>query len=274
MALACLTVVILARGMPMFCARPDWKEALISIPLRDDAWIISKIDDVPFVGLEEMPTRVFAVDSFADGFGATDSVIVSVPYSEAGDDHLRLIASGPRVISLTLDGTRITDAGLSHLRGMAHLRTLSLAATEISDAGAQMLKDVPSLRHLDLRRTRLTNSSLAPLVALRQLELLNLSGTLVDGAGLTCLSKLPNLKALILDDLPLNDGDVAALGTITSLRDVQLHGTQITAAGLAHMASLLSLDACYVDSGRLSRHDLDALRREYECECRGAGIKN
>ncbi len=274
MALACLTVIILARAVHTFHARPDWKEALISIPLRDDAWVISKIDDVPFVRLEGMPTRVFAVDSLADGFGATDSAIVSLAYSEAGDEHLKLIARGPRVISLTLDGTRITDAGLSHLRGMAHLKTLSLAATEISDTGAQVLGDVPTLRRLDLRQTQLTNVSLLSLVALRQLEILDLSGTLVDGTGLTRLSKLPNLQALVLDDLPLDDGDVAALGTITSLREVHLHGTHITAAGLAQLASLLSLDACHVDSGRLSRRDLDDLRRQYESRNARAEIAN
>ena len=117
-------------------ARPDWKEALISIPLRDDAWVISKIDDVPFVRLEGMPTRVFAVDSLADGFAATDS----------GDHFTRLFGSRrrtPETHCLWPAGD-LPDArrdknhrrGTSQTCGMAHLKTLSLAATEISDTGA------------------------------------------------------------------------------------------------------------------------------------------
>ena len=44
------------------------------------------------------------------------------------------------VIVADLHGTRITDAGLEHLRGLTKLQRLNLSFTEVTDAGLDHLK--------------------------------------------------------------------------------------------------------------------------------------
>ncbi len=190
-------------------------------------------------GIEAFPSPGDAAGAWGDfakqELPARCEVLVSLPYSKAGDEHLRLIAQGPRVRSLVLDGTQITDTGLMPLRAMSYLKTLSLGGTGVSDAGARVLADVRSLRYLDLRQTRLSNASLPSLAALAQLESLDLSGTDVDGAGLVHLAKLRNLQTLVLKDLAVGDRDVPALLTISSLRELHLRGTDITESGAAQL---------------------------------------
>lgn len=280
MGLACVAVAALASTVHRVQSRSNGKSTLTDIPLREDACVCGMLGDAPMVSIEGMPMRVFGIESrpanlagaqvnagsVAEDFVAGDSVMVSLPYSEADDDHLRLVAKVPRVCSLALDGTRITDAGLQHLRGMVYLETLSLGSTAISDAGAKILADVRSLRYLDLRRTRLTNESLVALAALRRLESLDLSGTQVDHIGLIHLSQFPNLQMLALNDVPVDDGVVAALQAITSLTELHLRGTGITESGLAQLTALPRLEVCDVDGGRLSRRNLEALRRRMGIE--------
>jgi hypothetical protein len=89
--------------------------------------------------------------------------IVTVP----GGKELRLIVSPQTATDLSplaalqpddlqylqLSGTRVTNAGLSHLRGLTGLRVLWLYDTPISDAGLVHLQELTGLRVLNLRST-------------------------------------------------------------------------------------------------------------------------
>ena len=57
----------------------------------------------------------------------------------------------PTLESLHLTGTRFTDAGLVHLKGLPRLRELTLHDTQLSDAGLEQLKGMTNLELLDLR---------------------------------------------------------------------------------------------------------------------------
>jgi len=57
-----------------------------------------------------------------------------------------------------LQSTRITDAGLIHLRPLAALRELYLGNTEITDVGLQHLKSLTALKCLVLYGTKRTTA--------------------------------------------------------------------------------------------------------------------
>src|SRR5262245_5951800 len=52
--------------------------------------------------------------------------------ADAGMAHLKELTS---LEFIGLDGTRVTDAGLAHLKGLTNLRWIALCGTQISDAG-------------------------------------------------------------------------------------------------------------------------------------------
>ena len=58
---------------------------------------------------------------------------------------------------LFLGFTKVSDAGLVHLKGMANLETLILSDTKVTDAGLVHLKTLTNLRDLDLRNTKVTD---------------------------------------------------------------------------------------------------------------------
>jgi hypothetical protein len=69
-----------------------------------------------------------------------------------------------RLQDLDLSGNRLLgDAGLRHLAGLTHLRSLGLSSVAVTDAGLQPLTRIASLRRLDLFATTVTGPGIKEL---------------------------------------------------------------------------------------------------------------
>jgi hypothetical protein len=67
---------------------------------------------------------------------------------------------------LVLDETKVTDAGLVHLKGMTGLENwLGLTDTQVTDDGLKHLEGFTKLRSLNLRRTQVTEAGVRKLRA-------------------------------------------------------------------------------------------------------------
>jgi hypothetical protein len=115
------------------------------------------------------------------------------------------------VIRVSLSYTRLSDAGLAHLKGLTGLQGLSLDDTQVSDAGLVNLRGLTGLQELYL------------------------SGTRVTEAGLVYLKGLTGLHGLSLDGTAVSDARLAHLNGLTRLQWVSLNGTQVSDAGLAEL---------------------------------------
>jgi len=123
-------------------------------------------------------------------------VLANSGVTDAGVAHLQGLAGTLQV--LTLDGTRVTDAGLAHLEGLTRLQWLSFINTRVTDAGLSHLERLIGLQSLMLQETGVTDVGLAHVKGLAALQQLNLRKTLVTDAGLAHLKGLQNLKLVIL----------------------------------------------------------------------------
>ena len=59
-----------------------------------------------------------------------------------------------KLFFIVLDDTRITDGGIEHLKGLAHLSWLNLEHTQISDQGLIDLKGLTNLQRLSIVGTK------------------------------------------------------------------------------------------------------------------------
>jgi hypothetical protein len=60
---------------------------------------------------------------------------------------------------LSLEDTKVSDAGLVHLARLSRLQTLSLRMTDVSDAGLPHLKPLSGLKKLSLELTWVSNDA-------------------------------------------------------------------------------------------------------------------
>jgi hypothetical protein len=63
------------------------------------------------------------------------------------------------VISVTLEGTKTTDAELAYLEDLFRLQILNLLGTQITDAGLKHLEGLSELKELDVRDTAITEEA-------------------------------------------------------------------------------------------------------------------
>ena len=67
------------------------------------------------------------------------------------------------VVEVNLVDTKITDAGLVHLKGLTNLQTLGLGFTKITGTGLVHLKGLTKLEMLSLYGTKVTDAGVAEL---------------------------------------------------------------------------------------------------------------
>jgi squalene-hopene/tetraprenyl-beta-curcumene cyclase len=88
--------------------------------------------------------------------------VVDLRYYEVSDkevgDFTERLQAFPRLTTLQFKSTKITDAGLTHLKRLPRLRTLVLENARITDTGVGHLKDLIHLEALNLKGTQVTDA--------------------------------------------------------------------------------------------------------------------
>ena len=92
---------------------------------------------------------------------------------------------GIRYISLAR--TRLTDAQVKYLVGVAGLEELNLEATDVSDAAMDSLAKIRTLRDLNLSFTGVSDRGIERLAPLVNLQRLNLAACRITGSGFAAL---------------------------------------------------------------------------------------
>lgn len=147
--------------------------------------------------------------------------------------------------SLAFKGhTRITDAGLVHLKGLAALQSLDLhGCYEITEEGLAHFKDLTALQSLSLTGCdQITDAGLAHLKGLTALLYLGLRGCdKVTDAGLAHLKGLTALQNLDLANCnQITDAGLAHLKNLSALQYLDLRDCdKITDAGFAALRESL-----------------------------------
>jgi Leucine-rich repeat (LRR) protein len=188
------------------------------------------------------------------------------------------------ITAFTYGNDKVTDAGLAHFEGLAHLTALSVEEChKVTDAGLEHLKGLTSLTSLRLRSTQVTDAGLRHLKGLTNLKELTLPFTGVSGAGFVHLKDLPNLtylelwgcgnvtgeglksikalQSVNLVDTPIGDAELEHLGAMTNLTGVlDLDRTRVGDAGLAHLRGLSGLKGLGLSGTRVTDAGLTRLR--------------
>jgi hypothetical protein len=182
---------------------------------------------------------------------------------DLSDQVFAFLSQTDQLVSINLQGNRITDEGLLRLPPLSQVHSLHLASTQstggvlkrlrgsplqdvsfarLTDKGAAGLREFPSLVRLNLRGSPIGSAGLQCLAPLRLLESLQLSQcrNLQDG-DFTLLRDLPRLSTLDLQQTAAGDQAIAALRGLNSLRDLKIGSDALSDHGLKMIGDLVSL---------------------------------
>ena len=174
----------------------------------------------------------------------------------------------PRLTTATLLGTHITDAGLRHLAKWVNLHGLCInGCSRLTDAGMIHVKDMKQLEKLGLvseggETMAITDAGLAHIGKASQLKSLYVIRLPITDAGLAHLQDLTNLETLGFRDTRVGDAGLQHLADLRNLRRLSLNGTRITDAGLEHLKRLTNLEELYLQRTQVSAEGVEELERE------------
>ena len=149
--------------------------------------------------------------------------------ADISDEGLTHLAGLLKLISFNLaDIPRVTDLGVKHLSPLLpRLKSLELTGTSITDASMPAIGQIPDLNNLDLARTRVTDVGLASLTGSNSLQDVWLGDTAITDRGLAHIRGLMRMRALHLKNTAITDEGLAHLARMTDLKVLDLTATPI-----------------------------------------------
>lgn len=168
--------------------------------------------------------------------------------SGISDASLSTIGNLPHMRNLRVSGSRITDGGLKHLAGLGNIAALGLQHTAISDAGVAHLEGLKSLKEINLYGTPITDAALDSLAELPVLAKARFRETGIRGERSAALAKMQAMRDLDLSESPVQDAALENIGKITALRSLNLWLTEVTDEGIEHLQDLEKLTRLNLDN--------------------------
>jgi hypothetical protein len=190
--------------------------------------------------------------------------VIGADVTDAGMMQVGTLAS---LTSLTLEyDTRVTDAGLAHLKSLTNLAELSvtdahdgghglISDAKVTDAGIAHLAHLPNLRSLWIDGAGITDAGLAHLADFPNLRSLSIHGAGISEAGLAHLAHLTNLTSLTFGPYITDDG-LALLKDLINLEVLYFNCAEISGAGLAHIQGLPKLATLYLVDADITDDEL------------------
>ena len=189
------------------------------------------------------------------------------------DETVASISKLPNLRSITLDyADKISDKGLAHLEGM-QLEGLGLTyCPGISDEGLAHLARMQDLESLALFSDRITSAGLERLTGLKRLKILSVSGRITD-SYLEQVSKLSSLEEfLVYGVAEISDIGLGHIGKLTELRglhllvaidgsDVENHDCmKVTDVGLSQLYGLKKLKLLQIRTSLVTPTGIEKLQ--------------
>lgn len=171
--------------------------------------------------------------------------------SDVSDTAAAVLGTLPKLESLNLSGTAITDRGVGSLGRLIRLTHLELAGTpgarmSVTDAVTGHLARFSRLQRLNLNSTDLTDRGLARLTRLHNLRELDLGDTLITNRGLGQLKKLKRIERLNLGFCSgLTEEGLLELSELP-LKHLDLTFMPLSTTGVVHLCAIESLETLIV----------------------------
>jgi hypothetical protein len=173
---------------------------------------------------------------------------------DAGVKHLGGLA---QLTVLDLSGRPVTDQALASLAGLKVLQTLYLNDTQVGDQGLQAIAGLVNLETLAVQKTKVTGAGLAHLEKLQHLMVLNLSHCAVGDDALKHLQQLPVLEVLTLPGTKVTSAGMEHLKPLPKLRVLNLIDCDVDDAGLEPLKSVSNLRMLYVRGTKVSQEGIE-----------------
>lgn len=161
--------------------------------------------------------------------------------SEITDIGLSELPQHPHLEDVSVAYSKgISGSGMIHFVKLPRLHSLNLSGTSISDECLAQLDKIPTLEWIDLAQCPIGDSGVAHLAQCKNVYFLVLDGTKITDRGVVELTKMPRLNNLFLDVAGVTDQGVLSLKRADALYVAHFSEGTISQEVRAEMSDFLS----------------------------------
>ena len=218
------------------------------------------------------------VDTGVENLGAVSTLeVLNLGSTEMTEPTLKELSRIPGLISLSFDGSRLTQGGfraLSHFKALVNLdiylggvagepnthHLIHHVSARFDDTDLDALQSVP-LRHLIIMGLNATDAGVGRLLASHRFDELALSGRGITDASIPALAQQTGLSLLALADTGITDAGLAQLAAIPGLETLSLvDNACLTETGVTALQTFPRLDYLTIRQPGLGPTTLESLR--------------
>lgn len=157
------------------------------------------------------------------------------------DDVFKLFSPLTDCRTIAIFSSKITDAGLEHLKGLQSIETLRVYNAPVIGSFLKHFAGHPKLSSLELEGTRVNDGALAHLAELPNLSGLNLKHTPISGWGLKHLAGNAKVNSIVLSYTQLNDAALPHIASLPNLKSLDIGATKVTDDGMKALSAHANL---------------------------------
>lgn len=238
----------------------------------DDVRLIGRLTHLKHLALEQQEAVTDANLAACQGLTALEWLRLGY-CPGLTDEGLRHFSGARAMMALNLNGTRVGDACADTISLFPRLESLGLLSTGLTDASMPRILTLRSLRMLTLP-AGVTANGLRQISELDQLEFLDVS--IHPGEEVAVLSRvcrLPKLERLTVRGEGLTDAGVNIIVAKVGLKELDVYGGAFSAAGfeaLGLLARSINVFVALPDRYLQVRHDVPPRRAGPHRRARGA----
>ncbi|MCA9096297.1 MAG: hypothetical protein KDA68_22615, partial [Planctomycetaceae bacterium] len=156
------------------------------------------------------------------------------------DQDLRAMGALGGLQSLRV-GPQVSDAGLSRIGRLTHLRYLDLSGSKVRDLNSFAYCDFRNLLTLDASGSSITNKGFSRFAGAKVLYWINLDSTGITDQGMGALAECKSLTGLNLRDTKITDNGLKSLSGLKRIEYLALAWTRIQGKGLRYLQDSVGL---------------------------------
>jgi len=167
--------------------------------------------------------------------------VLDLDQAKVDDDGMKYLAALP-LVDINLKLTDVRDDGVGHLTKIQTLKQPKLVKTKVTNAGIAHVKEMSNLEGLDLQDVNtVDNACLNDIQGLKKLKFLRIYGPGFAGDGIAPIGEMKSLRALSMHQTGLGDENINHLKPLVDLERLLLYGTHVTDKGMGELAGMAKL---------------------------------
>lgn len=160
------------------------------------------------------------------------------------DADLNAMTDLPKLECIRLEGSLIDDVAVRRISGLHGVGTLLIRDSRVTDCGLTALRGMRLERLTIYNNVNIRGHGLNWLANSR-LHRLNADRTPINDDGLRAISSASTLRTLIIASNDITDDGIGWLTNLRELEDLQLYGDRLTDQGLLKLATSPSIERLY-----------------------------